>query len=51
MHSDGLSSSWKFDRYPGLSRAHPTLAAAVLFRDFWRRRDDVTVLISRGASP
>ena len=47
MHSDGLGSAWNLDRYPGLARAHPTLVAAVLFRDFWRRRDDVTILVSR----
>ncbi len=47
MHSDGLGTSWNLERYPGLSRAHPTLIAAVLFRDFWRRRDDVTILVAR----
>ncbi|MDC7785133.1 ATP-binding protein/SpoIIE family protein phosphatase [Rhodoplanes sp. TEM] len=52
LHSDGLSTSWSLDRYPGLLRAHPTLIAAVLFRDHWRRRDDVTVLVAgRGAAP
>ena len=48
MHSDGLASSWSLDRYPGLSRMHPTLIAAVLYRDFTRARDDVTVLVARG---
>jgi anti-sigma regulatory factor (Ser/Thr protein kinase) len=48
LHSDGLSSSWTLDRYPGLAKAHPTLIAAVLFRDYWRQRDDVTILVSRG---
>jgi anti-sigma regulatory factor (Ser/Thr protein kinase) len=50
MHSDGLGGSWNLDRYPGLTRAHPTLVASVLFRDFWRRRDDVTVLVARQAA-
>ncbi|MTW18824.1 SpoIIE family protein phosphatase [Rhodoplanes serenus] len=50
LHSDGLATSWSLDRYPGLIHAHPTLIAAVLFRDFWRRRDDVTVLVA-GAGP
>ena len=49
LHSDGLSSSWTLDRYPGLAYAHPTLIAAILFRDYWRERDDVTVLVARGA--
>jgi len=47
MHSDGLASSWSLDRYPGLARMHPTLIAAVLYRDFSRGRDDVTVLVAR----
>ena len=49
MHSDGLSTGWNLERYPGLSQAHPTLIASVLFRDYWRQRDDVTVLVARGA--
>jgi anti-sigma regulatory factor (Ser/Thr protein kinase) len=48
MHSDGLSTGWDLSRYPGLSQAHPSLIAAVLFRDYWRQRDDVTVLVARG---
>ncbi len=50
LHSDGLGTSWSLDRYPGLARAHPTLVAAVLYRDFWRRRDDVTVVVANGAA-
>lgn len=49
MHSDGLGSSWSLDRYPGLAGAHPTLIAAILYRDFARGRDDVTVLVATGA--
>jgi anti-sigma regulatory factor (Ser/Thr protein kinase) len=47
--SDGLSTSWAFDRYPSLTAAHPTLIAAVLYRDFARRRDDATVLVGKWA--
>jgi anti-sigma regulatory factor (Ser/Thr protein kinase) len=50
MHSDGLSSSWDLKRYPGLTGAHPSLIAAVLLRDYWRQRDDVTVLVARGTA-
>lgn len=50
LHSDGLSGNWDLGRYPGLTRAHPSLIAAVLFRDYWRRRDDVTVFIARGTA-
>jgi hypothetical protein len=48
MHSDGLVSHWSLDRYPGLLQAHPSLVAAVLYRDFTRGRDDVAVLVGRG---
>ena len=44
VHTDGLSSHWTLDRYPGLAPRHPTVIAAVLYRDFSRQRDDVTVL-------
>ena len=48
MHSDGLSTQWKLDRYPGLSQKHPSLIAGVLYRDCHRDRDDVTVLVAKG---
>ena len=47
MHSDGLATRWNMDQYPGLVARHPALLAGVLYRDFCRRRDDVTILISR----
>jgi anti-sigma regulatory factor (Ser/Thr protein kinase) len=47
MHSDGLGTRWHLDQYPGLALAHSGLIAAVLYRDFARRRDDVTVLVLR----
>jgi anti-sigma regulatory factor (Ser/Thr protein kinase) len=45
MHSDGLGTRWSLDRYPGITRMHPTLIAAVLYRDHARHRDDATVLV------
>ncbi|MBX9258119.1 SpoIIE family protein phosphatase [Desmonostoc muscorum CCALA 125] len=48
MHSDGLGAKWRLDRYPGLSQKHPSLIAGVLYRDFNRERDDVTVLVAKG---
>ncbi|MEH2107825.1 ATP-binding SpoIIE family protein phosphatase [Nostoc sp.] len=48
MHSDGLSAKWQIDRYPGLMQKHPSLIAGVLYRDFKRDRDDVTVLVAKG---
>jgi hypothetical protein len=47
LHSDGISSRWRADRYPGLLARHPALLAGVLFRDFARARDDATVLVLR----
>lgn len=48
MHSDGLDTKWHLNRYPGLSQKHPSLIAGVLYRDFNRERDDVTVLVAKG---
>ncbi|MEA5452080.1 ATP-binding SpoIIE family protein phosphatase [Leptolyngbya sp. CCNP1308] len=48
MHSDGISTQWNLDRYPGLSQKHPSLIAGVLHRDFHRERDDVTMLAAKG---
>ncbi len=47
MHSDGLGTQWRLERYPGLITKHPSLIAGVLYRDFNRGRDDVTVLVAR----
>lgn len=47
MASDGLSTHWDLSPYPGvLSRTASTIAA-VLYRDFSRRRDDVTVVVAK----
>jgi hypothetical protein len=37
------------DRYPGLLARTPSLIAGVLYRDFNRARDDVTVLVASEA--
>ena len=47
MHSDGLNTRWDLSRYPGLLGKHPSVIAAVLHRDFFRGRDDVTVLVAK----
>jgi anti-sigma regulatory factor (Ser/Thr protein kinase) len=55
MCSDGLSTQWRVEPYPGLLARHPSVVAAVLYRDFARGRDDMTVLVARevaaGRSP
>jgi anti-sigma regulatory factor (Ser/Thr protein kinase) len=45
LHSDGLTSHWASDGYPGLAARHAGLIAGVLYRDHDRGRDDVTVVI------
>jgi anti-sigma regulatory factor (Ser/Thr protein kinase) len=45
MHSDGITTRWRLDAYPGLIAAHPALVAGVIYRDFGRERDDCTVLV------
>ena len=45
MHSDGLSSRWLLDTYPGLAQRHPAVIAGVLWRDFGRGRDDATIVV------
>jgi anti-sigma regulatory factor (Ser/Thr protein kinase) len=47
MHSDGLGTKWDLNQYPGLATKHPSIIAAVLYRDFYRERDDVTVMIAK----
>ena len=47
MHSDGVKTHWTSDDYPGLARRHPGLVAGLLYRDFRRERDDVTVMVAR----
>ena len=47
MHSDGVSSQWDLEDYPGLANRHPSVIAGVLYRDFKRTRDDATVVVAR----
>ena len=51
MHSDGLKFGWDLKQYPGIWSKHPNLIAGLLFRDFSRGRDDVTVLIAKNGLP
>ena len=45
LHSDGIAPRWRMDSYPGLKTAHPGLVAGIIYRDFARDRDDVTILV------
>lgn len=44
VHSDGIGARWNLDSYPGLGAAHPSLIAAVLYRDYRKPRDDAGVV-------
>jgi anti-sigma regulatory factor (Ser/Thr protein kinase) len=43
--SDGLRTHWDLAAYPGLLLRSASVIAAILYRDFSRRRDDVTVVV------
>lgn len=50
LASDGLGTGWNLADYPGLRTRHPSLIAGVLWRDFRRERDDVTVFVARAGT-
>ena len=47
MHSDGLTTRWDLDRYPGLLTHDPALIAGMLWKDHRRQNDDSTVVVAR----
>jgi anti-sigma regulatory factor (Ser/Thr protein kinase) len=47
FHSDGLSTSWQPERYPGLMQHSCAAIAGVLYRDCKRGRDDSMVVALR----
>ena len=47
LHSDGIATRWDLKTYAGLIFRHPSLIAAVLYRDFARQRDDAMVIVLR----
>jgi anti-sigma regulatory factor (Ser/Thr protein kinase) len=48
LQSDGLSTHVDPARYPGVLQHHPSIAAALLFRDLSRGRDDSTAVVIHG---
>ena len=46
LWSDGLRNNWSLDAYPGLRARSASVIAAILYRDFSRRRDDVTLVVA-----
>jgi anti-sigma regulatory factor (Ser/Thr protein kinase) len=51
MHSDGLTSRWTLNDYPGLVSRHAAVIAGVLHRDYLRGKDDATVVVIRKMGP
>ena len=47
MHSDGLSTGWNPRAFPGVHRQHPSLTAALLYREAARVRDDACIIVGR----
>ena len=47
MQSDGITSHWKSEAWPGIFRRDPALLAAAVYRDHARPRDDSTVVVAR----
>ncbi len=47
LHSDGLRTRWDLSAYPGLLLRHPGVIAGVLYRDFARGSDDLTIVVIR----
>jgi anti-sigma regulatory factor (Ser/Thr protein kinase) len=47
MHSDGLTTRWDLDAFPGLLGRDAVLIAGVLWKDYRRQSDDSTVVVVR----
>lgn len=45
IHSDGITSRWDFTKNPGLVNCHPSIIAALIYRDFSRGNDDLTIVV------
>jgi anti-sigma regulatory factor (Ser/Thr protein kinase) len=50
LQSDGLTTRWSSEDYPGLLAKHAGLIAGVLYRDHNRGTDDVTVVVLKNSS-
>jgi anti-sigma regulatory factor (Ser/Thr protein kinase) len=50
LQSDGLTTRWTSEDYPGLLAKHAGLIAGVLYRDHNRGTDDVTVVVLKNSA-
>ena len=46
-HTDGIDTHWDLAAFPGLADCHPSVIAAMLYREHSRGRDDAGVVIAR----
>lgn len=47
MASDGLHSRWNPARYPGIGTYDPSVLAAVIYKEYAHRTDDMSILVSK----
>lgn len=47
LHSDGITTHWKLDEFPGLLTRPASIIAGVLYKHFKRGKDDATVVVAR----
>lgn len=45
--SDGLKTRWDNLKYPAIHRYDPTILAAALYKDYARKTDDMSVIVSK----
>lgn len=46
-HTDGIDTHWDLAAFPGLADCHPSVIAAMLYRNHSRGRDDVGIVVAR----
>jgi anti-sigma regulatory factor (Ser/Thr protein kinase) len=45
--SDGIRSRWELNKYPGIARCDASIQAAAIYKDFARRTDDMSIIITK----
>ncbi len=47
LHSDGLTTHWRLEDFPGLSSRSASVIAGMMYKSFKRGKDDATVVVIR----
>jgi len=47
MCSDGIKTRWDLQKYPGITKYDLSIIAAAIYKDFSRKTDDMSVVITR----